>query len=60
VRKLGNSHGRIPSIAVTAYARKEDRDRALTAGYDGYCPKPLDAAEFMSAIARLLATEHIT
>ena len=58
VRQLPNSHGVMPSVAVTAYARREDRDQALAAGYDGYCPKPLDAGEFTSVIASLLTTQR--
>jgi CheY-like chemotaxis protein len=53
VRRLGDGRGRLPAIAVTAYARREDRERALAAGYDGYCPKPLDSADLMQAIADL-------
>ena len=53
--RQGNDHNRaIPSVAVTAYAHREDRDRALAAGFDGYCPKPLDEGEFISVIASLL------
>jgi CheY-like chemotaxis protein len=54
VRRLGDGCGRIPAIAVTAYARREDRDRAFSAGYNGYCPKPLDTAEFARVIAEVL------
>jgi CheY-like chemotaxis protein len=54
VRLLEDGHGRVPAIAVTAYARREDRDRAFAAGYDGYCPKPLDTAEFARVIDKLL------
>jgi PAS domain S-box-containing protein len=54
VRQLGDSRGRVRAIAVTAYARREDRNHALTAGYDGYCPKPLDTVEFTRVIAELL------
>jgi signal transduction histidine kinase/CheY-like chemotaxis protein len=54
VRCVEGMRGRVPAIAVTAYARGEDRDRALTAGYNGYCPKPLDTAEFARVIAELL------
>ncbi len=53
VRRLGEGRGRLPAIAVTAYARREDRERALAAGYDGYCPKPLDSADLMQVIADL-------
>jgi CheY-like chemotaxis protein len=58
VRHLCDANAAIPSVAVTAYAGKEDRDRAITAGYDAYCPKPLDAAEFTSVIASLLPTRR--
>jgi CheY-like chemotaxis protein/two-component sensor histidine kinase len=54
VRRLGDPHGRVPAIAVTAYARREDRDAALAAGYNGYCSKPLDVSEFMRVIGETL------
>jgi PAS domain S-box-containing protein len=54
VRRLDNGHGRVPAVAVTAYARREDRDAALAAGYNGYCSKPLDVVEFMRVIGALL------
>ena len=53
VRRLGGYGRGIPAVAVTAYARREDQDRALAAGYDGYCQKPLDAAEYMSVLTEL-------
>ena len=53
VRRLGDDRGSVPSIAVTAYARREDRDRAMSAGYNGYCSKPLDAAELARTIAEI-------
>jgi PAS domain S-box-containing protein len=56
VRRVPGPRGRVPAIAVTAYARGEDRERALAAGYNGYCPKPLDTAEFARVIAELFAT----
>jgi CheY-like chemotaxis protein len=57
VRQLGNAAAHIPAIAVTAYARREDRERALLAGYDGHCPKPLDTVEFSRVISRLLEAQ---
>lgn len=37
----------VPAVAVSAYARDEDRAQALGAGYDGYCSKPVDSGEFL-------------
>ena len=31
----------VPVVAVTAFAMKEDRERALRAGFDGYLEKPI-------------------
>jgi PAS domain S-box-containing protein len=58
VRRLNNERGQVPAIAVTAYARREDRDRALAAGYNGYCAKPLDTAEFALVIGELLTARQ--
>ena len=54
IRTLHDEAAMTPAIAVTAYARREDRDRALTAGYNAHCPKPLDTGEFARAIAEVL------
>lgn len=45
--------GRIPAVALTAYARPEDRLRALRAGYQMHIPKPVEVAELMAIIARV-------
>jgi PAS domain S-box-containing protein len=42
---------RIPAIAITAYAKEEDRVRALAAGYQRYLTKPVELGEFISAVA---------
>jgi PAS domain S-box-containing protein len=44
----------IPAIAVTAYARPEDRQRALLAGYHMHLSKPIEATELIAGIASLL------
>jgi CheY-like chemotaxis protein len=36
----------VPAVALTAYARPEDRVRALTAGYQVHVAKPIDPIEF--------------
>jgi CheY-like chemotaxis protein len=42
---------KIPAIAITAYAREEDKETALLAGYQRYLSKPVDLGEFISAVA---------
>jgi len=42
----------IPAIAITAYAREEDRESALSAGYQTYLSKPIEIGEFISAVAK--------
>ena len=50
IRQLGEEHGgRIPALALTAYAGTDDRKRALAAGYGMHIPKPFVAAELISA-----------
>ena len=43
-------HHRVPAIALTAYARKQDADAALGAGYDHHLPKPVAPADLIKAI----------
>jgi PAS domain S-box-containing protein len=45
--------GATPTVAVTALARPEDRERARAAGFDAHLPKPIDAAELVDIVARL-------
>ncbi|MBX5461843.1 MAG: PAS domain S-box protein [Steroidobacteraceae bacterium] len=55
VRNLDTSRASpIPAIAVTAYARAEDRQRSLLAGYQMHLSKPIEARELIAAISSLL------
>jgi PAS domain S-box-containing protein len=45
--------GRIPAVALTAYARAEDRLRALKSGYQTHMPKPVEPAELEVVVATL-------
>jgi len=44
----------LPAIAVTAYARSEDRQRSLLAGFQMHLAKPIEARELVAAMASLL------
>jgi CheY-like chemotaxis protein len=43
----------VPALALTAYARTEDRVRALEAGFQMHIPKPVDPSELAAAVASL-------
>lgn len=45
--------GRLPAIALTAYARNDDRRQALLAGFQMHLTKPVDAAELVAVVASL-------
>jgi PAS domain S-box-containing protein len=52
VRALGPERGgRVPAIALTAFARSEDRTRALRAGFLVHVSKPLDPSELVATVA---------
>ena len=42
---------RIPAIAITAYAKEEDKESALAAGYQRYLSKPVELEELIKAVA---------
>ena len=48
------SGGRVPAIALTAYARAEDRMQALRTGYQMHVPKPVEMAELVAVAASLI------
>jgi hypothetical protein len=49
--------GKIPAVAVTAYARAEDRVRVLAAGFQMHVAKPIDPDELIAVVSSL--TGHI-
>ena len=46
--------GKIPAAALTAYARAEDRTRAIQEGYQLHLPKPIEPAELATVVASLV------
>ena len=51
VRRQPSPGRDIPAIALTAYARSEDRTRALRAGYQAHIAKPVEPNELLAMIA---------
>ncbi|MEP0919783.1 ATP-binding protein [Leptolyngbya sp. DQ-M1] len=45
--------GRIPAVALTAYARTQDRTAALLAGFQSHLAKPVEPAELVAVVANL-------
>jgi CheY-like chemotaxis protein len=43
----------IPAAALTAYARSEDRAKALKSGFEMHLAKPIDPAELIAAVKAL-------
>jgi signal transduction histidine kinase/ActR/RegA family two-component response regulator len=53
VRALGPQQGgEVPAIALTAFARPEDRARALHAGFTAHLTKPLNPPQLLAAVAQ--------
>jgi CheY-like chemotaxis protein len=55
VRALERENGTpsVPVVALTAYGSKEDRERALAAGFHAHLVKPIDPVELCAMIAEL-------
>lgn len=57
IRKLraleAEQGGQIPAVALTAYARAEDRTQALLAGFQLHVPKPVDPSELAVVVGKL-------
>jgi signal transduction histidine kinase/ActR/RegA family two-component response regulator len=49
----------VPAIAVSAYASREDRQRALGAGFQDHIPKPVEIPRLVEALVRLLAASAV-
>jgi len=54
-RKRG---GRIPIVAMTAHALREDKERCLAIGMDAYVSKPIDFKHCMEVIQGLLGMDR--
>jgi CheY-like chemotaxis protein len=53
VRALDGDLGRLPAIALTAYAAPEDRARIFSAGFHVHVVKPFEPEELIAAVANI-------
>jgi len=58
IRSLAGQPGRIPAIALTAYARPEDCTQAIQAGYQLHFAKPVELAALQAALATLTGLDN--
>jgi len=58
VRAAGYTAEKLPAIALTAFARTEDRARLLASGFQDHLPKPIDLEMLLGTIARLMRCTH--
>lgn len=58
MRRLRAAGNVTPAIAVTAFARSDDRRRALHCGYTGYLSKPIEGTQ-LAAMVRALVTATV-
>lgn len=61
--ELIRGHGptaHIPVVALTAFAMRRDRDRALTSGFAGYLEKPISVRELAAQVRRHLPRPETT
>ncbi|WP_254625663.1 ATP-binding protein [Nostoc sp. TCL240-02] len=49
--------GQIPAIALTAFARNDDQQEALTAGFQMHLSKPVNPEELIAVITRIVETK---
>jgi CheY-like chemotaxis protein len=54
IRALPDVRGRMPAIALTAFARSEDRTRALRAGFLVHISKPVEPSELVATVASVV------
>lgn len=56
IRRIRSSQSgtKIPAIALTAYAREEDKQKAIEAGFDMHLPKPIEPFQLAQSVSQLV------
>ena len=61
IRALPNSATKnVPAAALTAFARSEDRTKALQSGFEMHLAKPVDPGELVASVATLVRRKRIS
>ena len=50
----------VPVVALTAFAMKDDRERALNAGFDGYLEKPISVQALPAQVRSFLPSKEVS
>src|SRR5271169_4978927 len=60
IRELRNTPelNKLKVIAVTSFAMKGDREKALEAGFDEYVTKPIDTRKFVEIVKNIIPSQH--
>jgi len=54
-KREGEGHTpRVGAVAVTAFARDDDRRHALEAGFDEHVPKPVDPGQLIDVLTKVV------
>ena len=57
LRKSANGRSRVSAIALTSFSREQDRELALTCGFDAHCAKPLKPLNLVQQILTLVGAD---
>jgi CheY-like chemotaxis protein len=61
VRTLPNqAAAQVPAAALTAFARSEDRTKALQSGFEMHLAKPVDPGELVASVATLVRRHRVS
>ena len=60
IREMRRQGVTTPAVAVTAFARPEDRIRSIEAGYQMHLPKPFETGELLAVVASLAGRPNNT
>jgi CheY-like chemotaxis protein len=60
VRELPGPIAEVPAAALTAFARSEDRTRALQHGFEMHLAKPVDPGELVASVATLVRRSRLS